>query len=97
VRNAVIIDAKRLREILRPKSILELWPEAYETLQVVASAPGITMAQLDKYFGCKRNAKEKVLNRLVEDGYLMMKMIKVPGRHGTIGRTRAYWARKGRR
>jgi DNA-binding MarR family transcriptional regulator len=97
MRSTVIIDAKRLREILRPKSILELWPGAYETLEVVASAPGITIGQLDKYFGCKRNAKARVLSRLIEEGYLIMKMIKVPGRHGTIGRTRAYWVRKGRR
>jgi hypothetical protein len=97
MRNTVIIDAKRLREILRPKSMLELWPLANETVQIVASAPGITGPQLDNYFGWKRNAKQKMLNRLVEEGYLIMKTKRVPGRRGTIGRARAYWVRKSRR
>jgi len=96
VTNAVIIDAKRLREILRPKSMLELWPQAHETVQVVASAPGITIRQLYNYFGWKKNVKDRMLRRLVEDGYLMMKMIPVTGRYGKIGRTRAYWVRKSR-
>ena len=95
--NAVIIDAKRLREILRPKSMLELWPQAYETVQVVASAPGITIRQLYNYFGWKKNVKDRMLRRLVEEGYLTMKMISVAGKYGKIGRTRAYWVRKSRR
>jgi len=97
VTNAVIIDAKRLREVLRPKSMLELWPQAYETVQVVATAPGITIRQLYNYFGWKKNLKDRMMCRLVEEGYLMMKMIRVTGKYGKIGRTRAYWVRKSRR
>ncbi len=92
--NAVIIDAKRLRDILRQKSMLELWPQAHETVQVVATAPGITIRQLYNYFGWKKNVKDRMLRRLVEEGYLMMKMIPVAGKYGKIGRTRAYWVRK---
>lgn len=94
--DAVIIDAKRLREVLRTKSMLELWPQARETIQVIASAPGITIRQLYNYFGWKKNAKGRMLRRLVEEGYLTMKMIPVAGKYGKIGRTRAYWVRKGR-
>ena len=94
--NAVIIDAKRLRDVLRQKSMLELWPQAHETIQVIASAPGITIRQLYNYFGWKKNAKGRMLRRLVEEGYLTMKMIPVAGKYGKIGRTRAYWVRKGR-
>lgn len=94
--NAVIIDAKRLREVLRTKSMLELWPQAHETIQIIASAPGITIRQLYNYFGWKKNAKGRMLRRLVEEGYLTMKMIPVAGKYGKIGRTRAYWVRKGR-
>lgn len=97
MRNVVIIDAKRLREVIKPKSMLELWPQAYETVQVVASAPGITVRQLCNYFGWKRNAKDRMLHRLVEEGVLMMKMIPMTGRYGKIGRTRAFWVRKSRR
>jgi len=96
VTNAVIIDAKRLREVLRTKSMLEQWPQAHETVQVIASAPGITIRQLYNYFGWKKNAKGRMLRRLVEEGYLTMKMIPVAGKYGKIGRTRAYWVRKGR-
>jgi len=77
--------------------MLELWPQAYETVQVVVSAPGITIRQLYNYFGWKKNVKDRMLRRLVEEGYLMMKMIPVAGKYGKIGRTRAYWVRKSRR
>jgi DNA-binding MarR family transcriptional regulator len=96
VRSIVIIDAKRLREAIRPKSMLELWPQAYQTVQVVSSAPGITVRQLCNYFGWKRNNKERMLRRLVEEGYLTTKVIPVTGRNGKISRTRAYWVRKSR-
>lgn len=96
VRSVVIIDAKRLREVLRPKSMLELWPQAYETVQVVSSAPGITVRQLCNYFGWKRNNKEKMLRRLVKEGYLRAKFISVTARNGKTSRTRAYWVRKSR-
>jgi len=76
--------------------MLELWPQACETVQVVASAPGITIRQLYNYFGWKENVKDRMLRRLVEEGYLMMKMIPVAGKYGKIGRTRAYWVRKSR-
>ena len=76
--------------------MLELWPQAYETVQVVVSAPGITIRQLYNYFGWKKNVKDRMLRRLVEEGYLMMKMIPVAGKYGKIGRTRAYWVRKNR-
>ncbi len=96
MRNVVIIDGKRLREAIRPKSMLELWPQAHQTVQVVASAPGITVRQLCNYFGWKRNTKDKMLRRLVEEGYLVTKFIAVTGRNGKRSRTRAYWAHKNR-
>jgi len=90
----VIIDRERLKEALRPKSMLELWPQAYQTVQVVRSAPGITVRQLCTYFGWKANGKEKMLRRLVEEGYLTAKLVLVTGRNGKKSRTRAYWAGK---
>lgn len=94
-KNIVVIDSKRLRETLRPKPLLELWPQAYQTVQVVRSAPGITMHQLCTYFGWKMNTKERMLQRLVKDGYLATKLVPVAGRNGKKSRTRAYWVRKG--
>jgi DNA-binding MarR family transcriptional regulator len=76
--------------------MLELWPQAYQTVQVVSSAPGITVRQLCNYFGWKRNNKERMLRRLVEEGYLTTKVIQVTGRNGKTSRTRAYWVRKSR-
>ena len=94
MRNVIIIDAKRLREAIRPKSMLELWPQAYQTVQIVRNAPGITARQLCTYFGWKRNTKEKMLQRLVKEGYLTTKLVPVAGRNGKKSRTRAYWAGK---
>lgn len=90
----MIIDTKRLREALRPRSLLELWPQAFQTVQVVRSAPGITVRQLCAYFGWKRNTKEKMLQRLVQEGYLATKMVPVVGRNGKKSRSRAYWVRR---
>jgi DNA-binding MarR family transcriptional regulator len=94
--NTVVIDSKRLRDAIRPKSMLELWPQAQEIVQVIASAPGITARQLCNYFGWKRNTKRKMLKRLVEEGYLVTKTIPIPGRNGNKNRARAYWVRKAR-
>lgn len=94
MRNVIIIDSKRLRDAIRPKSMLDLWPQAHQIVQVVASAPGITVRQLCNYFGWKRNTKEKMLHRLVEDGYLVTKLIPVTGRNGKKSRARAYWVRR---
>jgi len=93
-KNIIIIDGKRLREALRPKSLLELWPQAYQTVQVVRSAPGITVHQLCAYFGWKVNAREKMLQRLVKEGYLATKLVPVAGRNGKKSRTRAFWVHK---
>jgi len=92
--NVIIIDRARLREAIKPKSMLELWPQACQTVQVIASAPGITVRQLCNYFGWKRNTKDKMLRRLVEDGYVVTRLVPVTGRNGKKSRTRAYWARK---
>lgn len=94
MRNLIVIDGKRLRDAIRPKSMLELWPQAYETVQVVRNAPGITVRQLCIYFGWKGNTKEKMLQRLVKEGYLTTKLLPVAGRNGKKSRTRAYWAGK---
>ena len=75
--NTIVIDSKRLRDAIRPKSMLDLWPQAHEIVQVIASAPGITSRQLCNYFGWKRNNKQKMLRRLVEDGYLATKIIPI--------------------
>lgn len=93
-RNVVIIDRERLKQALRPKSMLELWPEANQTVQVVRHAPGITVRQLCTYFGWKRSTKEKMLQRLVQEGYLATKLVLVTGRNGKKSRTKAYWAGK---
>ena len=93
-RNVVIIDRERLKEALRPKSMLELWPEANQTVQVVRHAPGITVRQLCTYFGWKRSTRGKMLERLVQEGYLTAKLVLVAGRNGKKSRTRAYWAGK---
>jgi len=94
MRNVIIIDAKRLREAIRPKTMLELWPQAYQTVQIVRNAPGITVRQLCTYFGWKPNTKEKMLQRLVKEGYLMTKLVSIAARNGKKSRTRAYWAGK---
>ena len=94
MRNVIVIDGKRLRETIRPKSMLELWPQAYQTVQVVRNAPGITVRQLCTYFGWKWNTKEKMLQRLVKEGYLTTKLVPLAGRNGKKSRTRAYWAGK---
>jgi len=94
MKNVVVIDRERLKEALKPKSMLELWPEAYQTVQVVRSAPGITIRQLCTYFGWKGNPKQKMLQRLVQEGYLTAKLVMVTGRNGKKSRTRAYWPGK---
>jgi DNA-binding MarR family transcriptional regulator len=94
--NTIVIDSKQLRDAIRPKSMLDLWPQAHETVQVIASAPGITARQLCNYFGWKRNNKQKMLRRLVEDGYLVTKIIPITGRNGKKNRARAYWVRRTR-
>jgi len=94
MRNVIVIDSKRLRDAIRPKPMLELWPQAYETVQVVRNAPGITVRQLCVYFGWKGNTKERMLQRLVNEGYLTAKLVPVAGRNGKKSRTRAYWAGK---
>jgi len=93
-RNVVIIDRERLKEALRPKSMLELWPEANHIVQVVRKAPGITLRQLCTYFGWKRSTKERMLHRLVQEEYLASKLVLVTGRNGKKSRTRAYWPGK---
>lgn len=94
MKNVVIIDRKRLREAIRPKSMLELWPQAYQTVQVIRCTPGMTVRQLSTYFGWKENAKVRMLQRLVNEGYLTSKLVPVIGRNGRKSRTRAYWAHK---
>jgi DNA-binding MarR family transcriptional regulator len=94
--NTIVIDSKRLRDAIRPKSMLDLWPQAHEIVQVIASAPGITSRQLCNYFGWKRNNKQKMLHRLVEDGYLATKIIPIAGRNGKKSCARAYWVRRTR-
>ena len=90
----MIIDRERLKEALRPKSMLELWPEANQVVQVVRKAPGITLRQLCTYFSWKRSTKDRMLHRLVQEGYLASKLVLVTGRNGKKSRTRAYWAGK---
>jgi len=94
--NTIVIDSRRLRDAIRPKSMLDLWPQAHEIVQVIASAPGITSRQLCNYFGWKRNNKQKMLRRLVEDEYLATKIIPIAGRNGKKNRARAYWVRRTR-
>jgi hypothetical protein len=94
--NTIVIDSKRLRDAIRPKSMLELWPQAQEIVHVIASAPGITARQLCNYFGWKRNTRRKMLKRLVEEGYLVTKTITIAGRNGNKNLARAYWVRKSR-
>jgi DNA-binding MarR family transcriptional regulator len=94
--NTIVIDSRRLRDAIRPKSMLELWPQAQEIVQVIASAPGITARQLCNYFGWKRNTRRKMLKRLVEEGYLVTKTITTAGRNGNKNRARAYWVRRNR-
>jgi predicted ArsR family transcriptional regulator len=94
--NTIVIDSKRLRDAIRPKSMLELWPQAHEIVQVIASAPGITARQLCNYFGWRRNTRRKMLNRLVAEGYLVTKTIAIAGRNGNKNRARAYWVRRNR-
>jgi DNA-binding MarR family transcriptional regulator len=76
--------------------MLDLWPLANEIVQVIASAPGITARQLCNYFGWKRNTKQNILHRLVEDGYLVTKTISVIARDGRRSRARAYWIHRTR-
>jgi len=94
--NTIVIDSKRLRNAIKPKSMLELWPQAQEIVQVIASAPGITARQLCNYFGWKRNNRRKMLHRLVEEGYLVTKIIPIAGRNGNKNRARGYWVRRTR-
>jgi DNA-binding MarR family transcriptional regulator len=76
--------------------MLDLWPLANEIVQVIASAPGITARQLCNYFGWKRNTKQNILRRLVEDGYLVTKTISIIARDGRRARARAYRVRRTR-
>ena len=92
--NVIVIDRERLKEIIKPKTMLELWPQARQIVEVVARAPGITIRQLCDYFGWKRNTRDRMLLRLVREGYLSTKLVPIVGRNGRKGRTRAYWARK---
>jgi len=92
--NVIVIDRKRLKEVIRPRSMLELWPQARQTVEVVAKAPGITIRQLCDYFGWKRNARQRMLLRLVREGYLSSKLVPVVGRSGKTSRTTAYWPGK---
>jgi DNA-binding MarR family transcriptional regulator len=94
MRNVIVIDSRRLRDAISPKSMLDLWPQAHQVVQVVTSAPGITARQLCNYFGWKRNTKQRMLRRLVEDGYLVTKVIPVAGRNGKKSRARAYYVRR---
>ena len=90
----MVIDRQRLREAIRPKSMLELWPQASEIVQVVRCTPGMTVRQLSTYFGWKENTKVRTLRRLVKEGYLTSRLVPVVGRNGTKSRTRAFWACK---
>jgi hypothetical protein len=95
ITSTIVIDRKRLRDAIRPKSMLDLWPQANEIVQVIATAPGITARQLCNYFGWKRK-RQKILRRLVQDGYLVTKTIPIIGRNGNKNRARAYWVRRTR-
>lgn len=89
--NVILIDRERLKEAMKPKSMLELWPQAHQTVEVVAKAPGITIRQLSDYFGWKRNTRQRMLLRLVKEGYLSSKLVPVAGRNGKTSRMTAYW------